>query len=86
MLTGESVYGDEYEFLCDYEVKSEQTRSDDGAEFTSRHIIYTEDPRPKFLDMILLPLAADWQEVRLHGAWPMGAFDEPDSPDFRLVT
>jgi len=79
-------YGEEYEILCDYIGSSEQARSNDGAEFITRHTIYTEDKRPKFLDLILLPGTDDWQEVRSHTEYPMGAFDEPDSPDFRMFT
>lgn len=86
LLSGVTEYGDEYEILCDFEIVSEQTRANDGAEFISRHKIYTEDKRPKYLDMILLPMAAGWEEVRFHQGWPMGAFDEPDRPDFLMVT
>ncbi len=83
---GKPLYGEEYEILCDFAIKSEQMRDDRGMEFVSRHIIYTEDKRPKFRDLILLPMSAGWEEIRAHAGWPMGAFGEPDSPDFRMVT
>ena len=53
-MTGATVYGDEYEIACNWIAESKQERDDQGAEFVSRHIIFTEDPRPKYLDMIRL--------------------------------
>lgn len=86
MLTGEITYGEEYDILCDYAIKSEQVIANDGAEFVSKHVIFCEDQRPKYLDMIKLPMSETWEEIKAHGGWPMAAFDEPDSPDFRMVT
>lgn len=84
-LSGVTTYGPEYTIMCDFQSSSEQAVSNDGAEFISRHIIYTEDPRLKFLDKVLLPVAgALWEQVRSHTMWPMGAFN--DTPDYKAVT
>ncbi len=87
LMTQATIYGDEYEIACTWAAKSEQMRDDDGAEFVSRHEIFTEDERPKYLDMILLagddPVTG-WQEIRSRTWWDMSFFGE--APDFKLVT
>jgi len=45
---------------------------------------YTEDHRPRYLDLILLNGSTDWQEIRAVTGWDMSFFDE--EPDFLLVT
>lgn len=77
-------YGPEYEIACTWSAESSQERDANGAEFISRRKIYTEDPRPRFLDLIRLNGSDDWDEIRSVTAWDMSFFDE--EPDFLLVT
>jgi len=83
---GGVVYGDEYVIACTWAAESKEMRDATGAEFVSSYIIWSEDPRPKHRDLILLNTVAptDWQEVRSHMEWDMQMFD--DTPDFRTVT
>lgn len=82
--TQEATYGEPYQIACNWIAKSEQARADDGAEFVSRHIVYTEDARPKFLDLVLLEGETIWEEVRSKTGWDMNMFQ--DTMDFMLVT
>lgn len=84
LMTGVTTYGDEYEIACTWTAEGNQERSNDGAEFVSRFTIYTEDSRPKYLDMIQLAGDDEWQEIRAHTWWDMSFFGE--LPDYRLVT
>lgn len=84
LMTQESVYGEEYQIACTWTAKSEQARDDNGAEFVSRHMIYTEDKRPKYLDKIQLNGSTEWEEIRSVTGWDMSPFGE--EPDFLLVT
>lgn len=79
-------YGDEYTIACTWAAESKEMRDATGAEFVSSYIIWSEDPRPKHRDLILLNTVAptDWQEIRSHMEWDMQMFD--DVPDFRTVT
>lgn len=83
---GGITYGDEYVIACTWAAESKEMRDATGAEFVSSYIIWSEDPRPKHRDLILLNTVAptDWQEVRSHMEWDMQMFD--DTPDFRTVT
>lgn len=85
-MTQSSTYGPEYEIACGWIAKAEQMRADNGAEFVSRHIVYTEDARPKYLDLVQLPGIDGWQEVRSKTAWEMSAFGAGELTDFMLVT
>lgn len=80
------TYGDEYEIACTWAAESKEMRAQDGTEFVSRYIIWSEDPRPKHLDLIKLNTLAptDWQEIRDHMEWDMSPF--ADTPDYRTVT
>ena len=84
LMTQEAVYGEAYEIACTWTAKSEQARSSDGAEFVSKHHIYTEDKRPKYLDLIQLNGSTEWEEIRSVTGWDMSPFGE--EPDFLLVT
>lgn len=84
LMSGVTNYGPEYTIACNWIAESTQQRADDGAEFISRHVIYTEDARPKYLDMIRLGDSEEWQEVRSKTSWDMNMFQ--DSMDFKLVT
>lgn len=83
---GGVVYGDEYTIACTWAAESKQMRDANGAEFVSAYIIWSEDPRPKYRDLILLNTVAvtDWQEIRNHMEWDMAEFS--DVPDYRTVT
>lgn len=83
---GGILYGDEYTIACTWAAESKEMRDATGAEFVSSYIIWSEDPRPKHRDLILLNTVAptDWQEVRSHMEWDASMFD--DTPDFRTVT
>lgn len=84
---GTVVYGDEYEIACTWAAESKEMRDATGAEFISNYIIWSEDPRPKHLDLIKLNTVAltNWQEIRSHMEWDMSFFQDP-MPDFRTVT
>lgn len=77
-------YGTEYVVKCNVIGVSEQHRDANGQEFVSRHVIYLEDPRPKFLDMVYIAEADSWQEIRAKTYWDMDMFEE--TPDYKLVT
>lgn len=88
--TGATIYGDEYEIACNWTAEAEQVREAGGqsgargVEFISKHIIYTEDPRPKYLDLIAFDGSDGWEEIRSITAWDMAMFG--DVPDYKLVT
>lgn len=87
MRTGQTEYGEEYEIACTWSAVSEQSRDEEGAEFISRNEIYTEDARPRYLDMILLngdDPATGWQQIRARAGCDMSFFGE--APDYQLVT
>lgn len=88
--SGERVYGEPFEIACNWIADAKQERESGGqsgargAEFISQHIIYTEDPRPKFMDMISLGDSGVWEEIRSRVDWEMALF--ADTPDYKLVT
>ncbi|MCO7020294.1 hypothetical protein [Vibrio paracholerae] len=82
--TQETTYGEEYEIACTWEAKSEQMRDSNGAEFVTKNIIYTEDARPKHLDLIKLNGKDNFEEIRAVNSFDMSFFNE--TPDFELVT
>lgn len=82
--TGQATYGEEYTIACTWTAKSEQQRDARGAEFVSRHQVYTEDKRPKHLDLIKMNGSDEWEEIRSVTNWDMSFFGE--EPDFLLVT
>ena len=90
METGQSIYGDEFTIACNWTAESKPERESGGqsgargAEFISQHIIYTEDARPKYLDLIQLANHTDWEEIRSVTEWDMAMFK--DTPDYKLVT
>lgn len=90
--TGATVYGPEYTIACTWTADSEQVRETGGqsgargAEFVSKHTIFTEDRRPKYLDLIMFDGSDGWEEIRAVTSWDMSSLGEPDSPDFKLVT
>lgn len=83
---GGVTYGAEYTIACTWAAESKQMRDANGAEFVSNYIIWSEDARPKYRDLIKLNTDAvtDWQEIRSHMEWDMYMFD--DVPDYRTVT
>ncbi|WP_313397142.1 hypothetical protein [Stutzerimonas nitrititolerans] len=90
LMTQKANYGEEYQIACTWAEKHEQVRDmggqggSQGAEFVSRHMIYTEDKRPKFLDLIQFDGSDGWEEIRSVTNWDMSFFGE--EPDFLLVT
>lgn len=84
--SGTNTYGEPYTIACTWTAASEQVRDSTGAEFVAKHLMFTEDKRPKYLDLIQLNGHADWEEIRAVTEWDMSSLDEPDSPDFRLAT
>lgn len=87
---GQIVYGEPYEIDCTWTAEAKMERESGGvggargAEFISKNIIFTEDPRPKYLDMIQLGGVGEFQEIRSVTDWDMSFFGE--TPDFKLVT
>lgn len=83
---GGTLYGDPYEIACTWAAESKQMRDATGAEFVSNYIIWSEDARPKYRDMVLLNTEqlTEWQEIRSHMQWDMSPF--ADVPDYRTVT
>lgn len=90
MMTGETVYGAEFDIACTWTAESKMERESGGqsgargAEFLSQHIIFTEDKRPKYLDQISFDGSNGWEEIRSVTNWDMSFFGE--EPDFKLVT
>lgn len=80
------TYGTEYQIACTWAAESKEFKDANGVEFVSQYVIWSEDNRPKHLDLIKLNTTAvtDWQEIRSHMEWDMLMFD--DVPDFRTVT
>lgn len=85
---GTNTYGEPFEIACTWTAAAEQVRESTatGAEFVAKHLIFTEDKRPKYLDLIQLNGHPGWEEIRAVTEWDMSSLDEPDSPDFRLAT
>ncbi len=84
-MSGESVYGAPYEILCNYIADAKQERDGKGADFISAYLIYTEDSRPQYLDLILLDEPEiDEQEIRARTVYDMKLFN--DTNDYKLVT
>lgn len=82
--TGAVQYGPEYEIACTWAAEATQQRDGTGAEFVSRHTIYTEDLRPQALDQITFDGSNGWEEIRAITQWDMSFFDE--TPDRKLIT
>lgn len=83
---GASTYGTEYEIACTWGTDGKQERQSgaNGAELVDTDTIYTEDPRPKRLDMIRLNGHDEFQEIRGRVEWDMSPFGE--TPDYKLTT
>lgn len=87
---GKASYGDEYAIACTWGTDGKQERNvggqsgAGGAELVDGDTIYTEDPRPKRLDMIRLNGHDDFQEIRGRVEYDMTPFGE--IPDYKLTT
>lgn len=83
---GKAVFSDEYTIACTWGTNERQERNmgAQGAELTASNTIYTEDARPKRLDMIRLNDHEEWEEIRDRVEWDMTPFE--DTPDYKLVT
>lgn len=85
--TGVNSYGPEYVILCSVAAATAEDRGaggSNGIEFIARHVIYTEDARPKKLDMVQFEGSDGWEEIRDRTMWEMAAFN--DTPDYKLIT
>lgn len=87
---GAGIYGEPYNIACTWAAVDLQERGAggqagaQGAELVIKHEVFTEDKRPKYLDMIQLNGNEDWEEIRQVTSWDMSFFGE--EPDFKLVT
>jgi len=84
--TNEVEYGEPYTIACTWRAESKEMAAADGTEFVSTYLIWSEDPRPKHLDLIKLNTVTetDWQEIRSHQEDDMSFFGE--LPDYVTVT
>lgn len=89
---GGVTYDTPYLIECGYEGVSRQSRGDDGAEFVTRDIYYTGDPRPLYLDRIAFgdTTAQTWDavnaaEIRKKARHGMSAFGYEDEYDLETV-
>lgn len=80
---GETTYGTEYEIACTFIGKVESRIDDIGNEYISRTVIWTEDERPKRLDLIKLNGESLYHEIRNRTRYDMSFFGEND--DYELV-
>lgn len=93
-LQGSDTFGTPYTIACGYAAKHEQRRDQEGAEFVSNYIYWTEDQRPKYKDRIATgdQSGLDWgdaenaDEIRSRLLYEMSAFGEADFPDLELTT
>ena len=89
-MTGETLYGAEYDIACNVTAALNEVRlstGPDGAngnEAVATHVIYTEDGRPQKDDMIKFVESEGWQKILSRTFWDMAAFG--DTPDYKLVT
>lgn len=84
-FTGEVVYGEPYEIACTWTAGAAEVRKDDnGTEFVSESLIWTENPAPKHLDQIEMPGSYGRETIRAIKHWDMSPFG--DTPDFELAT
>lgn len=81
---GEGVYGTEYTIACTWGANGKQTAANEGREYVVKNTVYTEDPRPKYLDMIKLNGLTEWEEIREVQNFDMSFFGE--TPDYFLIT
>lgn len=86
LYNGGTLFGTPYEIACTWETGGKMLRDASGDEFVSRMVIYTEDPRPKARDQIVLNGQTDRADLRDVTEWDLSFFGEPGSPDFKLVT
>lgn len=84
-MTQEIKYGPEYEIACNWKGGPVQARSNIGDEYVGSYEVYHEDPRTKYLDVVVsingFPVNA---EVRTHLVKPVDALRDP-VPDFLMV-
>lgn len=81
---GKNTYGEPYQIKCTWQAMSQAATTPAGVEFVSRHVIYCEDARPKYLDLIQLNGQTEWEEIRAYGMDDMSMFN--DTPDYKLTT
>lgn len=80
---GETVYGEPYEIKCTWIAETAAHTDAGGKLFNSNFVIFTEDARPKELDLIQLSGYEERREIKLKLHWDMSFFGE--KPDYKLV-
>lgn len=81
---GQAEYGPTYEIACTWGANAKQLAALGGREYVIKNTIYTEDSRPKYLDMIQLNGSTEWEEIREVQQFDMSPFGE--TPDYFLIT
>lgn len=87
---GGVTYGEPYPIKCTWTANGTQGQgvrsatTPMGLQFVVKHMIYCEDARPKYLDMVQLNGHAEWEEIKSHTEWDMSPFK--DSPDYLCIT
>lgn len=87
---GGKSYGEAYQIACNWAAIQMQERNVGGesgslgVERILKHEVYTEDDRPKYLDLISLGDSDEWEEIRQKTGWDMALFN--DTMDFKLLT
>lgn len=89
--TGKKLYGEPYEIACTWAIDGLQRESGQGgggvlsgSERVITNVIYTEDLRPKELDLISLADSNSFNEIKKRVEYDMSFFDE--IPDVVLTT
>lgn len=78
-------YGEPYEIACTWIAEAKEYAANNGiASFISTFTFFTEDPRPKYRDLIARNGFDEAQEILLALQWDMSMFQ--DVPDYKLVT
>lgn len=86
LFNGGVLFGDPYTIACTWKTGGKLVRTAEGAEFVADMLIYTEDPRPKYRDEIVLAGHDRRMQIRNVAEYDMSPFGETDSPDFEVAT
>jgi len=82
---GKSIYGEEFEIKCTWSAAKEEKRNNSqlGLEIVTKFEIFTEDDRPKKLDLIKIATSDVWEEVVNRIEFDMSFFNE--APDYKIT-
>lgn len=92
LFNGGVLFGDPYTIACTWKTGGKLVRTIGGQsgaagdEFVADMLIYTEDPRPKYRDEIVLAGHDRRMQIRNVAEYDMSPFGETDSPDFEVAT